>query len=60
MAVDLQTVGFWVVTPCGLGWDANILEEHAAPIFRVEVIQLAEIGRMTQGRGREEEPCAGQ
>jgi hypothetical protein len=47
-----MAVGIWVVTPCGLGWDANI--------YRVEVIQLGEIGRLTQGRGREEEFCADQ
>jgi hypothetical protein len=38
MAVIVQTVIFWVVTPQLI--DTNILEEHAAYIFMVEVSRM--------------------
>jgi len=38
MAVKIEIVVFWVVAPCSVvaGYDTDVLEDHAASIFRVK------------------------
>jgi hypothetical protein len=41
MEVIVQTAVFWGLTPCILLVYINILEKHAASIFRVEVCRVS-------------------